>query len=90
MSRNQIDADAIFQQVMASSKVRSAVQSRGARAAAHARREIVRAGIDATVEVREHALSSGRASVDVTATVADEKDRRRVGRIMRRAGRGAR
>lgn len=88
--RNEIDADAIFSAAMRTARVRGAVMSKGTRMAAHARREINRAGVDATVQVREHPLSTGRASVDVVVNVADDKDRRRAGRIIRRAGRGAR
>ncbi|WKD60919.1 hypothetical protein CCICO_04410 [Corynebacterium ciconiae DSM 44920] len=84
-----IDGDALFQQAMQQTVVKAALQARASRIAALARKDLARAGIDASVTIRPHALPSGRASLDVGCEV-DDKYERRVGRIMRRAARGGR
>lgn len=88
-SRIEIDADEIFHEVMAQPAVRAAVYRRAARIATLARKDLVRAGIDAPVTIKERPLATGRVSLDVVCD-APEGAARRAGRIMRRAGRGAR
>lgn len=86
MAQIDIDTDAIFMQVMADPKVDAKVQERATKIANRARRDLIKAGIDATVKVEPHATPTGRAAYNVTGTVAD-KNARTAGRIARRAGR---
>lgn len=87
--RVDIDTDGIYMQVMQDKSVDAKVRERATRIANKARRDITRAGIDATIKVEPHYTPSGRASYNVTGEVA-EKDARRAGRIARRAGRSIR
>lgn len=87
--RNEIDADAVFQQVMQQPAVKAKLQQKATRIATLARKDLHRAGIDATVQIRERHLPTGRATLDVHCSVSDD-DERRAGKIMRRAARGTR
>ena len=89
MARQDIDIDDLFVHINALPAVQAKVKERAARIAARSRKELSRAGIDADVEVRAHPLATGRASFDVYAEAPDGKERR-VGKILRRAGREGR
>lgn len=87
-----LDADEIFALAMDQPAVKAAVKKRASQIAARARKEFGRAGLDATVRIRDHPLPTGRTSVDVVADFDDgvEGMDRRVGKILRRAGREGR
>lgn len=89
MVRVEIDSDAIFQQVMGTTKVQAKVNERAAKISGRIRRDLNRAGVDATVTVREYAHSNGRYGVNVMGNV-DEKHARKAKRFARRAGRSVR
>ncbi|MEH0147458.1 hypothetical protein V6D40_07275 [Corynebacterium sp. Q4381] len=90
MVRINIDTDAIFMQVMGSEKVQAKVQEKATRIAALTRRELGRAGIDATVKIEPHPTPSGRAAFNVVGSVTRPEDARKAGRIARRVGRSLR
>lgn len=89
MVRVEIDSDAIFQQVMGTTKVQAKVNERAAKISGRIRRDLNRAGIDATVSIREYAHANGRYGVNVMGNASDE-DSRKAKRIARRAGRSVR
>ena len=89
MVRVEIDSDAIFQQVMGTTKVQAKVNERAAKISTRIRRDLNRAGVDATVSIREYAHSNGRFGVNVMGNASDE-DSRKAKRIARRAGRSVR
>lgn len=89
MVRVEIDSDAIFQQVMGTAKVQAKVNERAAKISGRIRRDLNRAGVDATVSIREYAQPTGRYSLNIVGNV-DEKHARKAGRIARRAGRSVR
>lgn len=88
--RIEITPDEIFALVMSTAQVQSKVQGRAAKIAARVRRELHRAGIDASVSIRQHGLPTGRSSYDVVVQPADPADERRCGAIARRAQREVR
>lgn len=89
MARIDLDTDAIFLQVMQSPKVQAKARERATKIATRTRRDLAKAGIDATVTIEENATPTGRASFNVRGQVPD-KDKRRAGRIARRAARSVR
>lgn len=90
MVRIDIDTDAIFQQVMGTERVQAKVQEKATRIAARTRRDLARAGVDATVKIVEHPQPNGRAGFNVLGNVSDPEQARKAGRIARRAGRSIR
>lgn len=88
-ARDDIDADALYQQVMNQPAVQAKVMARAAKIATVARRDMARGGVEGSVSVVRHSLPTGRASFDVRWDGKD-KHRRRAARVLRRAGRGAR
>lgn len=89
MVRVELDADAIFQQVMSTNAVHAKVHNRAAKISTKIRRDLNKAGIEAGVEVKEYAHANGRFGLNIVGRV-DDKDARRAGRIARRAGRSVR
>lgn len=90
MARIDIDTDAIFQQVMGTERVQAKVQEKATRIAARTRRDLARAGVDATVKIVEHPQPNGRAGFNVVGRATDPEQGRKAGRIARRAGRSVR
>ena len=88
--RIEITPDEIFAMVMSTAQVQSKVQGRAAKIAARVRRELRRAGIEASVSIRQHGLPTGRSSYDVVVNPVDPDDERRCGAIARRAAREVR
>lgn len=90
MAQNEIDTDAIFQQVMAMPMVKAKVQDRAAKVSARIRRDLNKAGITATVTSDPYHGTTGRASYNISGSVTDPTQARRAGRIARRAARSVR
>lgn len=86
MAEHGLSSDELFVLANNTSAVKAAVEKRAANIATRTRRDLGRAGVDAKVTIRDHPLATGRHSRDVAVTVADD-DRRRAGRIVRRAAR---
>lgn len=89
MARIDLDTDAFFQQVMQDKSVQAKTRDRITKIANRTRRDLAKAGIDATVTIEENATPTGRASFNIRGQVND-KDKRRAGRIARRAARSVR
>lgn len=90
MDKTQIDADDLFVLANQTPAVQAAVENVAAKGAVRTRRALARAGVEADVDVKVRKLSTGRAARDVVVTVADERDLRRAGRIVRRSVREVR
>ncbi|WP_139311895.1 hypothetical protein [Corynebacterium sp. CNJ-954] len=89
MADTALSADDIFALANNTPEVKLGVKKQAAKIAARTRKELARAGVDASVSIRDHPLSSGRTSVDVVVDAPDGTERI-AGRILRRAGREGR
>lgn len=85
----QIDGDELFVLANQTNAVKAGIERRAANVAARARRNLKKAGVDATVKITDHPIASGRTSRDVAVT-ADEANIRRAARIVRRSAREVR
>lgn len=85
----QIDGDELFVLANKTNAVQAGIEKRSANVATRARRQLRKAGVEATVKVSNHPVASGRTARDVAVT-ADEKNIRRAARIVRRAAREVR